>query len=136
MSTLTNQVIAWGFVETIETRADLSQRASHVVWESEMTNQEDVREELARQLGTGTWSLLKSHSDAGRLFVVDTSLALLDAAVALATDQSSEVTHWIESARLRRGDDERDAGGIYQFVVVAPFVLAQRVELPEEAERP
>ena len=107
-----------------------------------MSNEsQDLRTKLSQEIGTADWSLLAPHAQSEKLIVVDDAVVLLDAALAVANNDTHRITHWIEGGQLTKLtpdqqtklEDEKAA--FFQFVIVAPFVLAQRVLLaPQSTE--
>lgn len=99
-----------------------------------------VREKLSQEIGTCDWEPLPVHATSDKLIVVDSSIPLLDDAVVVAENDSAQVSSWIESGRLSKltpaeQSELKDASGtFFQFVIVAPFVLAQRVLLDLQSD--
>lgn len=97
----------------------------------------EARKKLAEEVGTAPWSLLDPHFRRDALFLVDPQLELLDVAVAAAEDRTAEVRGWIEEGRLSRPSAEQsqawadEEGAMFRFVIVQPFVLAQRIASPD-----
>ena len=84
--------------------------------------------------------MLAVHATSDKLIVVAPEIALLDAAVAVAQNDTAKVTSWIESGQLTKltppeQETLKDAEAVFfRFVIVAPFVLAQQLNLdPEES---
>ena len=94
----------------------------------------DLRSKLAAELLPATWSALEPHFRRDALFVIAAGVSLLDAAVAIAEDDKTRVTGWIESGRVRRPSLEeatelaKREGAAFLSVVVQPFVFVQRLE--------
>jgi hypothetical protein len=63
--------------------------------------------------------------------LVDPALDLLDAAVALARDEASQIEAWLREGKLSRVNDETARALVsqptlrFQFVIVQPWVVAQ-----------
>ena len=100
---------------------------------------QSLREKLSREIGTCDWSLLAVHASADKLIVVAPGIAFLDAAVVVAQNDTTKVASWIESGQLSKltppeQANLKDAPAVFfQFVIVAPFVMAQQVRLdPQE----
>lgn len=74
---------------------------------------------------------MKAHARSGSLIIVESRVALLDAAVAVADDQTAQVSAWITDGLLHRNYPAVDAeiDTLFNFVVVAPYVLAQPISL-------
>ena len=91
----------------------------------------DLRNELQSQIGSGGWPLLRAHAVSGSLILVDEQVALIDAALAVAEDRTDLVRGWITDETLHRRYPPADAevDTLFNFVVVAPYVLAQPLSL-------
>jgi hypothetical protein len=105
-----------------------------------MTSEAHVREKLAGEIDLADWAALAPHATAGRLFVVASELALLDAAVAVASDDKEQVEPWIASGQLARPTAsqvehfQRQKGLGFACVIVSPFVLAQGRRVEEASD--
>jgi len=99
--------------------------------EEPMTIEAAVRLRLSQMRGIVLYPDLRAHLERDAVFVVGTSIDLVDCGVAIATDDVSTVGRWIESGELRKPEaDERKAwrlavGRRWQSLVVQPFVLVQ-----------
>ncbi len=97
--------------------------------------QDELRAKITSELGTADWRLLASHAESESLIMVDRCLDIVDVAVAVAGNETTQVGPWIERGLLSKVNPEAQArvaasaGGAFQFVVVAPYVLAQRIVL-------
>ena len=93
-----------------------------------------LREELSKNIGPVQASDLMAHAKRDALFVVDPSVELLEAAVALAQDDTPRVKSWLESGVLRRGSpDEVEGwkeGSPLRSAIVQPWVLVQMGDSP------
>ena len=98
-----------------------------------------LREKLSQETATVDWSLLAPHAKSEKLIVVDPSIVLLDAAVSVAQNDAAQVTAWIEGGQLTKlspneqTELEQEKAVFFEFVVVAPFVLAKRVLLAPQS---
>ena len=101
---------------------------------------QSIREKLSQDIGTSDWPLLAPHAASDKLIVVEPAIALLDAAVAVAENDAKTVTPWIENGQLSKLTPDEQAElaegdtAFFQFVIVAPFVLAQRVLLAPQSD--
>ena len=92
---------------------------------------QDLREKLSAEIGPVFWSDLRAHSDRGGLILVRGGLELLDAALAVAQDNGTQVETWIREGKLQRPTTEQLAAWSenleqpFRAVVVKPFALAQ-----------
>ncbi len=91
-----------------------------------------VREKLASEAGPVQWSDLKAHAGRNAMLLVDPVVDLLEAAVAVASDDTDKVQRWLAEESLQRPSAEQisrwDSTPDKPFVavIVQPFVLAQR----------
>lgn len=96
----------------------------------------ELRRKLQSEVGTAGWAPLEPHYRRDALFLVDGSLDLIDAALAIAQNDTRVVQRWIEAAELVRPTAEQvqrwqtEGHGGFRFVIVQPFVLAQPLEAP------
>ncbi len=92
-----------------------------------------VRDKLATERALADWRSLAPHHARGALFLVHNELDPLDAAEAVARDDTARVAEWLASGRLRKpSDDEAKAWGeaqgtAFEFLIVQPFVVARAV---------
>jgi len=93
---------------------------------------ENLRERLEKNILPTEWAMLAMHQKREAVFMVKDSIELIDAAVAVAEDNTADVEAWLGSGALYRPtsaqieawskeDDVR-----FDFVIVQPFVLARR----------
>jgi hypothetical protein len=88
-----------------------------------------MRERLAAFLGDVYWTDLRAHAARDALIVVADDLDLLDAGVAIASNDTEAVAGWIEDKRLTKptaADLARwpaEPLATFESLVVAPFVL-------------
>ena len=98
-----------------------------------------LREKLSQEIATADWSLLAPHAKSEKLIVVDPAIVLLDAAVAVAENNSIQITSWIEDGQLTKlspdeqAEMENEKAVFFEFVIVAPFILAKRMLLAPES---
>ena len=99
-----------------------------------MTYEDDLREKLSRDLDVTTWRELRTHAARDRVFLVAPSVPLLDAAVAIGSDDADRVGAWVRSGALTRPTAEqltaweRALDKPFDCLVLSPYVVA--------AERP
>ncbi len=93
-----------------------------------------LRERLAADIGPVPLRLLATHHINGALFVVQPTVELVDAAVALVTDDAATVGAWLNDGTLRRSVDDDmatwPADGEYTVVVIHPYVLVTAPSAP------
>lgn len=96
-----------------------------------MSDETDLRAKLESSVGPVFYSDMAAHIRRGGLLVVASELALVDAAIAIARDDSAAVAGWLDQALLRRptpaevAEWEKTEGMNFAAVVVQPFVLVQ-----------
>ena len=91
---------------------------------------EDLGQKLASEIAVVTWEDLRPHAEDERLFLVAQSLQLIDAALALARDDTQRVSAWIEAGDIGRPTPEQltawaQGTQAFRFLILSPFVLAQ-----------
>ena len=88
-----------------------------------------IRHKLESEVEEADWSLVAPHFARDVLVLCGEELELLDAAVALAMDDTATVSNWLATGSLRKANDT-DALAFaehpprFRFVIVAPFVVA------------
>jgi hypothetical protein len=94
---------------------------------------EDLRQKIEREIDVVDWTPLRLHAKRDALFFVDGRLDVGDVAYAIATNRGALVRHWLAENFLRRpSENEREAlektgeSERFRFVIVQPYVLAQR----------
>jgi hypothetical protein len=92
---------------------------------------DEARTRLADTIGEVQASDLAAHLRRGAVFVVEPSVPLVDAGVAIAIDDTAAVAAWIASGAVRRPTADEAARwlaaseGRWLAVVVQPYVLVQ-----------
>ena len=92
----------------------------------------DLREKLASEVLPSTWAALEPHARRSALFVVEEGTALVDVAVAVASDDQAAVGGWIKGGALRRPSVEEVAEWdrspvAFYAIIVQPFVLCRPI---------
>ena len=88
-----------------------------------------LRAKLATDLHEGPWAALDIHAERGHLVFVAAELLLLDVAMAVARDDSAQVTEWLQTGKLYKPTSDRletlrqSPQQLFHFVIVQPFVL-------------
>ena len=82
------------------------------------------------------WHPLRIHHERDALWVVDTGLDLVTAAMGVVEDQIEAVGYWIQTGRMRKPTEpeveawEMDAQAErFVFLIVQPFVLVKEQEV-------
>ncbi len=92
-----------------------------------------TRDKLSSERAVTDWRSLGSHHERQALFVVSGGVDLLDAAVAIAEDDSAAVAAWLAQGALARPTDDEVAAWAgepdtsFEFLIVQPYVVAARV---------
>lgn len=103
---------------------------------SEMKNEltDELKTKFKDEVDQASWDMLESHHKRGALFLIK-DLELVDAAVALATDDAASVKAWLESGKLAKVEDEMTAPWAekafeknFDFVIVQPYVLIKTIK--------
>jgi hypothetical protein len=99
-----------------------------------------IREKLRSEVLATSSGELIPHFARGALLLVDPALDLIDAAFAIARDDRERVEAWLAARTLTRASDE-DARSLvsqptlrFQFVIVQPWVVAQKLPAAETSE--
>jgi hypothetical protein len=88
-----------------------------------------MRERLAAYLGDVFWTDLRAHAARDALIVVAEDLDMLDAGVAIASNDTKTVAAWIDERRLSKPSTDDLARwpseplATFESLVVAPYVL-------------
>lgn len=93
---------------------------------------EELKKKFSEEVESCDWSMLEQHHQRGAAFLVQNSVDLFDAAVALATDDVQSVKNWQTSGELRAPKEEEvndwaktPHQKLAKFLIVQPFVLFQ-----------
>ena len=92
-----------------------------------------TREKLAGEVGSIDWVLLAPHARRDALILIQPEVDLVDAAYAIARDDSAQVAQWVATSKLAKPtlEDftrfEGSAKTYFQFVVIHPYVVATEI---------
>jgi hypothetical protein len=91
-----------------------------------------IRAKLANDIGQVPWSYLAPHALAGNLLFVDPELPLDDVGLAISSNQTDRVQHWLKSGDLLKIEaihaaQWEDGRTEFEALVVLPFVLCRPV---------
>lgn len=95
-----------------------------------MTNQ-DIRTELTENLDEAEWEWLIPHAQRDAIIVVSKGLDLLDVGIAIASDNTASVEHWIDEALITKpsvdqlGEWNNELAKRFNTLIVQPYVLVQ-----------
>ncbi|MBD1919971.1 DUF2288 family protein [Microcoleus sp. FACHB-831] len=94
---------------------------------------QDLRSELAEILDEAEWEWLEPHVKRDVVVVVDKNLDLLDVGVAIASDNTSCVQHWIGEQLIQKPSPTQmqnwssDRAKRFNALIVQPYVLVQEL---------
>ncbi|MEO0455824.1 MAG: DUF2288 domain-containing protein [Cyanobacteria bacterium P01_A01_bin.114] len=98
---------------------------------------QDLRQELTNMVGPAVWEWIKPHASRDAVVVVDPQLDLVEAGLALATDNVQAVQRWIGEALIAKPTPEQltvwggDHGKRFNSLIVQPYVLVQDMPVSE-----
>ncbi|MEM9164741.1 MAG: DUF2288 domain-containing protein [Cyanobacteria bacterium P01_F01_bin.4] len=90
-----------------------------------------LRQELTEMVGPAVWEWIKPHASRDVVVVIDPQLDLVEAGLALATDNVQAVQRWIGEALIAKPTPEQlstwadDHGKRFKSLIVQPYVLVQ-----------
>ncbi len=93
-------------------------------------NNKDLKKKLESELAESSWELLKPHQKREAIIVVAGDLDLIDAGIAVALDDSTNISKWMEKGLLHRPSTEQmneweKYNLEFDFLILSPFVLIQ-----------
>ena len=100
---------------------------------------DEIKTKLSEEVDACSWNALAPHAKAGRLLWVHPPLKLLEAALAVATDQKEAVQAWLSVGLIEMiGEEARSElkERALSFVIVQPFVLGAFSPEREEYSEP
>ena len=92
----------------------------------------DLKSKLEQEQDQLPWKELVRHFAFGRLFIVDSKVDLVDAAIAVAKDDATSIKHWMDSGQFSTPSEEQASEWgdnpeiLFTINIVSPFVLAQK----------
>lgn len=92
---------------------------------------QDLREQLTEAVDEASWEWLIPHAKRDVVVVVTEGLELLDVGVAIASDDTLSVGHWISEQLLHKPFPEQltawngEPTKKFQALIVQPFVLVK-----------
>ncbi len=97
---------------------------------------EDMKEKLNAETGKLVWGELEKHYARGVVVKVSSDLDLVEVAICFAEDNKEPIERWLTSGELERAMEEDarrwgEEAPLFWAVVVAPWVLAQEIEMPD-----
>lgn len=90
------------------------------------------RNAINRETGRINWKDLETHFASGALIIIDSTLDLVDTALAMQNDDQAQVALWLEQKRMAKVNDEQAQAWYtsqpsFWAVVVKPWVLIQPI---------
>ena len=93
-------------------------------------------EHIRDQLVEASWESLVPHQAQGRVYAVNSGLQVVDAALAIAEEQTRIVEAWLASGHLQRIETaqwNQWVGRLFQAAIIQPYVVVALIEeAPEE----
>lgn len=95
---------------------------------------ENLKEKLEGERERAKWVMLEEHNQRQALLIVSPDLDLLDVGVSVAKDEVTLVKEWLDSQKLKRPDEEmvkiyeEESDMEFDFIIIQPYVLAQKIE--------
>ena len=92
---------------------------------------QDLKHELSEMVAPADWDWISPHANRGAVVVVDPGLDLVEVGVAIATDNTAAVNHWIAEALITKPSPlqlevwDQAAKKQFHSLIVQPFVLVQ-----------
>lgn len=92
-----------------------------------------TKEELAQTSDMAEWGWLRAHLERGGLIIVSPDLDLTNVGVAVVSDETATVGHWIETQQLSKPTADQikewdaDPAKRFTMLVVSPYVLIQEL---------
>ncbi|MEY2984856.1 MAG: hypothetical protein RLZZ568_1473 [Cyanobacteriota bacterium] len=90
-----------------------------------------IQQQLTNELAPMDWGAIMPHAKRDAVIVVDPSLDLVTVATAIATDQVSQVNHWISELLIHKPSQgeltawNEQPTQEFQTLIVQPYVLIQ-----------
>lgn len=94
---------------------------------------ENIREQLAQILDEAELEWLKPHIQKDAVIIVDPELDLLDVGVAIASDNTQSVQHWIGEQLLVKPSSEilnrwqANPDRRFQAIIIQPYILVKEI---------
>jgi hypothetical protein len=91
----------------------------------------DLKTELTQNIDEAEWDWLIPHAQRDAIILVSSHLELVDVAVAIASDNISQVGFWIDEALIGKPSNDQlgnwnsDRTKRFDTLIVQPYVLIQ-----------
>ena len=99
---------------------------------SNLVTNNELEQKLKQESGIVEWRMLKPHYERGALIITREGLDIITAGVQIASDNRTQVEHWIDDQSLIKPTPEQVSNWEqhntrFRSLVVAPFVLIQMI---------
>ena len=94
---------------------------------------ENIREQLKELLDEAELEWLKPHIQKDVVIIVDTELDLLDVGVAIASDNTQSIQHWVGEQLLVKPSQEildrwnANPERRFQAIIIQPYILVKEM---------
>ena len=101
---------------------------------------QELKDQLSKDVDVAHWKWLSDHAQRDAVVIVNPSLDLVDVGVAIATDNTQAVQHWIAEQLLIKPTEKEiiewdaQAGKSFTSLIIQPFVLIQEKASDSPAE--
>jgi hypothetical protein len=91
----------------------------------------DLRQELTQSLDEAAWEWLAPHAERGAVIVVAPNLDIVDVGVAIANNQTTSISHWIDEQLITKPTQQQQTQWAetielqFTALIVQPYVLIQ-----------
>ncbi len=98
----------------------------------------ELVDKLREELSIAPWETLLPHAERDALICVSSDLSLVDAGVAIASDDVAKVNEWMSTEKIRKPTKEeldtwnKEPGHFFQFLIVQPYVLISKYFLESQ----
>ena len=99
---------------------------------NETKSAQEIYEKLKGEIESATWEPLENHHKRGALIIVDNELDLIEVGVQIALDDVEMIKSYLKNIKLIQPserdieDIKKDEDLMFQFIIVQPYVLAQK----------
>ncbi len=90
----------------------------------------ELRKKLQTEIEECDWNLLDKNLERGAVILVDSTIDLVDAGMAIAEDQTQTVANWLNNRQLislSMDDSGKYQEKKFQFLIIQPYVLVQLI---------
>lgn len=94
---------------------------------------DQLAKKLETEIDSCDWSMLKAHHERGAVFILEDPISLVDAGVAIATDNVEQIKAWQQTELIRNLRDQEvetfkkeEYRKIAKFLIIQPYVLIKK----------